>query len=54
MKVGDLVRQLGWAGAGIITEVETDGRVGHVWVVWADGECGWNNKKMLKVINESR
>tara|TARA_R110002110_G_scaffold41484_1_gene131601 strand:- start:1121 stop:1285 length:165 start_codon:yes stop_codon:yes gene_type:complete len=54
MKVGDLVKQLSWDGAGVITEVETDERHGHVWVFWSDGECGWINKKSLRVINESR
>ena len=54
MKVGDLVKQLSWDVIGVITEVETDERHGHVWVFWSDGECGWINKKSLRVINESR
>ena len=54
MKVGDLVEQISWGGLGIITEAETDGRIGHYLVLWPDGDLGWYNKKILRVVSESR
>ncbi len=56
MKVGDLVKQHGWDGFGVVTCIDPEeaGDTHEVEVFWSDGEVGNMSCDMLEIVNENR
>ena len=54
MKVGDLVKQVSWDGAGIVVERQGENFLGVYWRVLFGNELIYVREAELEVINASR
>tara|TARA_Y100000592_G_scaffold1001_1_gene1581 strand:+ start:105 stop:278 length:174 start_codon:yes stop_codon:yes gene_type:complete len=54
MKVGDLVKQVGWDGIGIITCIDPEelGDLNEVEVTWSDGVVSNHSAGFLELVSE--